>query len=203
MFASYLGGLMAGLAVAIPVGAIATLLVTISAHNGWKVGVSGSLGTATVDGVYATGAVLAGSAVAPVLLHWQEPLRWASAVVLAVVGVWLMAPAWKPARTTDDDRRISSTRAYWTILGLTAVNPATLIYFAALVAGRPFGDLSSWNTQVAFVLGVFSGSAGWGAILTSVGAAAGRWLTSPGGRRWTAIVGGGLVIGLAVRTLLV
>ncbi|WP_029292190.1 LysE family transporter [Cellulomonas sp. HZM] len=198
---AFLAGVAAGYAIAVPVGAIGALLVTLGARDGWRVGAAGGLGTATVDGTYALLAVVAGAVLAPAIADWREPLRWGSTVVLVVVGVWLTMPAWRPA---DPDgppaQRWSPARAYLTVLGLTAVNPATLVYFAALVAGQPFGELVGAGQRGAFVAGAFLASASWGVALTGAGAAAGRWLTGPRGRRWTALVGGAVVLVLAART---
>lgn len=196
-----LAGMAAGLAVAVPVGAIGALLVTLGARDGWRTAAAGGLGAATVDGVYAVAAVLAGAVLAPALAGWRDPLRWGSALVLAAVGLWLMRPAWTPAPPPGAaPARWSPARAYVTVLGLTAVNPATLVYFAALIAGRPFGALEAASTRAAFVVGVVVASAAWQLALATAGASAGRWLVGPRGRRWTAIVGGGLVLALAVRT---
>jgi threonine/homoserine/homoserine lactone efflux protein len=193
----------AGLAVAVPVGAIGALLVTLGARDGWHTAAAAGLGAATVDGVYATAAVLAGAVLAPALTDWRDPLRWGSAVVLALVGLWLVRPAWTPPPPPGaEPARWSPPRAFVTVLALTAVNPATLVYFAALIAGRPFGDLGTAGARATFVGGVVVASAAWQLVLATAGATAGRWLVGPRGRRWTAIVGGGLVLALAVRTAL-
>lgn len=203
MTAALLAGLAAGLAVAVPVGAIGALLVTLGARDGWRTAAAAGLGAATIDGVFATAAVLAGAVLAPALADWRDPLRWGSAIVLAVVGLWLMRPAWSPPPPPGaEPARWSPPRAFATVLGLTAVNPATLVYFAALIAGRPFGDLGTASARAMFVAGVVVGSAAWQLVLATAGATAGRRLTGPRGRRWTALVGGGLVLALAVRTAL-
>ena len=59
-----ISGLVTGYAIAVPVGAVAALIVALSARDGWRVGAAAGLGVATVDGVYALVAVLAGKAVA-------------------------------------------------------------------------------------------------------------------------------------------
>jgi len=201
--AALLAGLAAGLAVAVPIGAIGALLVTLGARDGWHTAAAAGLGAATVDGVYATAAVLAGAVLTPALADWRGPLRWSSAAVLAVVALWLVRPAWRPPPPPGaEPARWSPPRAFGTVLALTAVNPATLVYFAALIAGRPFGDLGTSGARAMFVSGVVVGSAAWQLVLATAGATAGRRLTGPRGRRWSALVGGGLVLVLAVRTAL-
>ena len=66
-------GLVTGWAIAVPVGAVAALLVTLTARTSWRVGAAAGLGIATVDGVYAAAAVVSGAALATLL----EPVAWA------------------------------------------------------------------------------------------------------------------------------
>ncbi|MFD0854071.1 lysine transporter LysE, partial [Actinomadura adrarensis] len=62
MFQSLLSGLAAGYAVAIPLGAFAVLLVTLTAHTSVRVGAAGAFGVATADTLYAAAALLGGTA---------------------------------------------------------------------------------------------------------------------------------------------
>ena len=57
-------GLLAGYGIAVPVGAIAVLVIGLSARSGLAVGAGAGLGAATADGLYATVAVVGGAAVA-------------------------------------------------------------------------------------------------------------------------------------------
>jgi threonine/homoserine/homoserine lactone efflux protein len=225
--AALLAGIAAGLGVAMPVGAITTLIALLSAQHGWRVGAAAGLGAATVDGAYATVAVLSGALIAPVLTVWRTPLRWTAVAVLVVIAVLLLRPAWQPApaladdeaRRADEERpstddeappaddqtppaATTPRRAYATFLGLTAVNPTTIVYFAALTTGAPAGTVAGGARGAAFVVGAFAASAAWQLVIASAGHGAGRALTGPRGRRWTAIVGAAIVVGLAARTAL-
>jgi len=220
-----LAGVAAGLGVAMPVGAITTLIALLSAQRGWRAGAAAGLGAATVDGVYATVALLFGALLAPVLVAWRTPLRWVSAVVLVAIAVALLRPAWQQPRTlvasTADDAAAGATsaaapviaatwadqattplRAYATFVALTVVNPTTVVYFAALTTGWPAGMVTSTAGRAAFVVGAFAASAAWQLVVATAGHGAGRALTGPNGRRWTAIVGATIVVGLAVHTAL-
>ncbi|OYX52809.1 MAG: hypothetical protein B7Y93_08755 [Micrococcales bacterium 32-70-13] len=132
MLDALLAGVIAGYAIAIPVGAIAALLITLGAQHGARIAAGGAFGAATVDGVYATIAVTAGAVIAPLIAQVEEPLRWVSVAVLA-----------------------------------------------------------------------FAASLSWQLLLTTAGSLVGRVLTGPTGARVTALVGGALVIALAVRAALV
>ncbi|MET7801153.1 lysine transporter LysE, partial [Streptomyces decoyicus] len=54
---AFLPGLWAGYALAVPVGALAVLLVSVTARTSFRVGASAALGVATADGLYALAAV--------------------------------------------------------------------------------------------------------------------------------------------------
>ncbi len=199
-------GLLAGLAIAVPVGAVSTLIVMLGAQRGWRVGAAAGLGAATVDGAYAAVALTAGAALAPVLEAHRTALRWSAAAVLVAVAVALARPAWHrpaaPAQRTDGPQaRLGPRRAYASVLGLTAVNPATVVYFAALVAGPVAGATRTAGQRTAFVLGALLGSAAWQLLLAGAGASVGTLLTGPRGRRWTAGIGAAAVLLLAARTV--
>ena len=50
MTAALLAGLLAGYGIAMPVGAVATYLVTLTARTSARVGAAGALGVASADG---------------------------------------------------------------------------------------------------------------------------------------------------------
>jgi threonine/homoserine/homoserine lactone efflux protein len=102
-------GLLAGYGVAIPVGAIAALLVSLTAHTSLRVGASAALGVATADGLYAVAAVLGGTALARVVEPVSGPLRWVAAGVLVVIA----------ASTARSTAAAVWTRAYRTPVSTT------------------------------------------------------------------------------------
>lgn len=201
MITAFGQGALAGLAVALPIGAIATLIVLWAARYGWRVGAAAGLGAAAVDGIYATLALLVGAALSPVIESWREPLRWGSAVVLVVMGGLMIASGWRTRSGGEQpERKLRPLAAFGTVFGLTVVNPTTVVYFTALVAG---GGLTATAPvdQAAFAVGAMLASAGWQLTLATLGVIAGTWVTGPRGRRWAAFAGGAIVIGLALWTL--
>ena len=64
------------------------------------------------------------------------PLRWAAAAVLLGLAVMTARSAFRPPGDRPPERPATPLRAYAGILALTLLNPATVIYFAALVMGR-------------------------------------------------------------------
>lgn len=94
-----------------------------------------------------------------------------------------------------------SPRAAWVLfLGVTAVNPVTIVYFAAVVLGNQ-GLVDGAAQGVAFVLAAFLASASWQLTLAGGGATLGRFVTGPRGRRVTGIVSGAVIALLAGWTL--
>ena len=91
--------------------------------------------------------------------------------------------------------------AYVLFLGITAVNPTTVVYFAAVVLGNR--DLVDGPVEgLVFVTAAFAASALWQLGLALAGAGLGRTITGPRGRLVTGLVSAVVVAGLAVRTIL-
>ncbi|MCF1591975.1 LysE family transporter [Streptomyces muensis] len=206
MTAALVAGLIAGYGIAVPVGAVATYLVSLTARTSLRTGVCAALGVATADGLYALVATLGGSALAGALRPVLVPLRWASALVLAVLAVRGAVVAVRHYR----DRRLatrsasaappSPARAFLALLGITLLNPTTVIYFAALVLGTRASDTAAPLEQGVFVLAAFAASASWQVLLAGGGALLGRVLTGRRGRLVTALVSSGVILALAVGT---
>ncbi|MGQ5228956.1 LysE family transporter [Streptomyces sp. yara] len=207
MTAALLAGLLAGYGIAIPVGAVGTYLVSLSARTSLRTGVSAALGVATADGLYALAAVLGGSALASALRPALGPLRWVCVLVLAALAAWGAAGAIRQYRSRGLTTRTapappSALRAYLTLLGITSLNPTTVIYFAALVLGSPGGSAAGAAERTVFVAAAFAASASWQVLLAGGGALLGRALTGHRGRLATALVASGVMTALALRMAL-
>ena len=191
-----LAGLGAGYAVAIPVGAVAVLIVETGTRRGFRIAAAAGLGAATADLVYAVVAVALGSAVAAVLAPWAVPVRWASVLVLALIGLRLVGSAassdTRPADAGSDGRGVLAT--YSGFVGVTLLNPTTVAYFAALVLGLP--SLGGTGQRLAFVVGAFVASASWQLLLAAIGALL-HHRASERLRRATTAAGGLLILGFA------
>jgi arginine exporter protein ArgO len=189
-------GLLAGYGVAIPVGAIGALLISLTARTSLRTGIAAALGVATVDGGYALVAVLGGEALGGVLQRVADPMRWAAAAVLAVIAVRTAVRALRPT-TAPAPRPLTPGRAYATLVGLTALNPTTIVYFGALVLGRQATGPAL--ADAAFVLAAFVASASWQLLLACGGGLLGRVVDTPKGRLVTALVASAVILVLAVR----
>ncbi|MDK0524662.1 LysE family transporter [Streptomyces sp. ML-6] len=205
MSAALVAGLLAGYGIAMPVGAVATYLVALTARTSWRVGACAALGIATADGLYALISMVGGSALAPVIEPIALPLRRASAVVLLALACRSAVTAVAGYRKGQDvgganREPMSPVRVYLGFLGITLMNPITVIYFAALVLAGQGAAPDHWAKAV-FVLAAFAASASWQLLLAGGGALLGRVLTGPHGRLSTALVSSAVIVGLAVHLL--
>ena len=187
MEGALLAGIFAGYAIAVPVGAIAVLIIEAGMVGGLRRGLAAGAGAATVDLTYCATALGIGGAVGRIFANWVTPLQVASGGILIAIGVRgllalvvarLSAPrsGGRTAAPRHDGRASGSARAlYLRFIALTALNPATVIYFLALAVGLP-GLGSDPAQAVAFTIGAASASLSWQLFLGAVGAAAGRLL---------------------------
>lgn len=206
MTAALVAGLVAGYGIAIPVGAVATHLVSLTARTTPRTGACAALGVATADGLYALVATIGGTALAAALQPVLVPLRWVSGLVLIALAVRGAADAVRhhrePRRAAAVRRAPpSAARAYLALLGITLLNPTTVVYFAVLVLGSGAAQAVRPLEQGVFVLAAFAASASWQLLLAGGGALLGRALTGPRGRLVTALVSSAVMAGLAVRML--
>ncbi|MFD0148534.1 LysE family transporter [Streptomyces sp. NPDC055721] len=199
MTAAVVAGLLAGYGIAIPVGAVGAHLVAVAARSPWRTGAGAALGIAAADGLYALLAVLGGAALVPLLAPVAAPLRWASAVVLVILAAHSTVTAVRAYRAgpkTVETTPPAPRRAFLTFLGITVLNPMTVVYFTALVLG---GHSTTGAAEAtAFVVAAFAASASWQLLLATGGTLLGHLVTGPRGRLTTALASGLLIAALAV-----
>jgi threonine/homoserine/homoserine lactone efflux protein len=194
MIEAALAGAVAGYAIAIPVGAIAALIIHTAATQDLRHGLAAGAGAATADGVYATIAVLAGFGVGSLIAPVLGPLRIVGGALLVVIGLrgliaLRVAGEAGAARVLREER--AHGRTYLTLLGLTLLNPVTVVYFAALTVGLPLvGGLAE---RAAFAGAAFAASLSWQSVLALFGAALGRG-SGHRLRRITGILGNAVVV---------
>ncbi|MFJ9951779.1 LysE family transporter [Kitasatospora sp. NPDC091207] len=213
--AAALAGVGAGLGVAVPLGAVGVLLLE-EGRRGRAAAVSAACAVAFVDAAYAALATALGSRLASTAAGWEAWARTGSAVVLTAVAVRGLLGLRRPVAAagaaggagasggpgTPGGPGASGTpggpvRAFLRFTALTAVNPTTALYFAALVTGG--GGPRGGAGGAAFVAGVLAASLLWQQVVAVVGVSVGARL-SPRARRLSFCVGYGLVVFYAVRT---
>lgn len=196
MIEAVLAGALAGYAIAIPVGAIAVLIIETGLSHGLRAGIAAAAGAATADLIYATLAAFAGLFVTSLIAGLVVPLQVVGGIVLIAFGVRglfalrsareSMAPS-----TAHEQGRRPHRRTYLAVLALTALNPATVIYFTALTVGLPF--LGGLAERLAFAVAAGLASLSWQVLLALFGATLGRH-NGYRLRRATAAIGNGVII---------
>ena len=229
--AAVAAGLVAGYGIAIPVGAVGAYLIALTARTSLRTGVCAALGTASADGLYALTAVGGGAALARAIQPAAGGLRWAAALVLIVLAVRGAVAAVRQYRFADAGSRadagvgagsgvgagagsggaagsragpapLGPVRAYLTLLAITLMNPVTVIYFAALVAGRQASSAPGILASAGFVLAAFAASASWQLLLAAGGALLGRALAGRRAALITGLVSSAVISALALYLLL-
>ena len=196
-------GFLAGLALAIPVGPMAIMLVNTTISRGLRHGVVGALGMASVDGTYALAVFVVGGLIAAALASMKLALALVGAGILLVLG---LSTAIKNLRllgkadlAESETKPTGSTlKTYLTFVLATVVNPPTALYFLAIAPNvANMGFTLSIETALVFAVSVFIGSLIWQEGLVFAGLAI-RGLTSNRFRTWFGLVGGILIIVLAI-----
>jgi arginine exporter protein ArgO len=194
---AFIAGLVAGYGIAIPVGAIGVLIIDAAIRHGFRTAFAAGAGAAGADLTYAAIAAIFGSALASVLAPVAVPLRAASVVVLAAIAVRGLVLLRRDARAepTAVADPPGALRTFTVFLGLTLLNPMTVVYFAALILG-----LSSTGggppEKLAFVAGAGIASLSWQTLVAFAGSRLHHRLSTRA-RLLTGLLGNLVVLALA------
>jgi threonine/homoserine/homoserine lactone efflux protein len=199
---SFLTGALAGYGIAIPVGPVAVLIVQVGMRCGFRCAASAAAGAATADFLFAALAVVAGASLTAVIDSIEEPFRYVSAAILVVMAISTYLSARKAAEPVDISipARNEYAITYAKFLGLTVVNPPTILYFAAFILGMGITEDLSALEGALFIVGAALASLSWQLVLATVGGTAHRRLSS-GFQRGAGIVGSLVVLGMAAAIL--
>jgi arginine exporter protein ArgO len=171
---------------------------------GFACAAAAGAGAATADLIYAIVAATAGGAAARLLEPWSVPIRLVSAAALAGLAIWGLA-GWRRS-LLEPGTTVSVTRGemavtYGRFLGLTIINPLTVIYFTSLVLGSAVGRPVGLVGAAMFAAGAFLASLSWQLLLAGMGAFGRRGL-HPSARMVTLVAGNLIILGLAVRMVM-
>lgn len=153
----FLQGILFGLAIAAPVGAMGLLCINKTLSHGKKEGLTVGFGIATGDFVYAIIAVFLYSFVSTVLNEYTIIFAYIGSSVLILLGLSFI---FKKIDTTTNTR--NSMVTFFRTFLLTLSNPATIVSFVAIAAS--LSTSNSWS----LVFGIFVGSLLWWIILTNI-----------------------------------
>ncbi|GGP90726.1 hypothetical protein GCM10010215_15880 [Streptomyces virginiae] len=210
-----LAGAAAGLGVAMPMGAMSVLLLQ-EAMRHRRTAMAAATGVAVVDLGYAALATAVGPWVASHISPVEAWVRLASAAILLAIAAHGLAGARETppdAVTGADDpaapaaagpaaagRTVTGLRPARTFaryVALTAINPTTALYFAALTTAQG-ATLGSGPAGAAFLVGVGVASLLWQQSLVALGSLAGARISATA-RVWTFRLGYGLVAAYALK----
>ncbi|MEU9302207.1 LysE family transporter [Streptomyces sp. NPDC048269] len=251
-----LAGAVAGLGVAMPMGAMSVLLLQ-EAMRHRRAAIAAAAGIAAVDLGYAALATALGPWVASHISPIEAWVRLTSAVILLAIAARGLTrhrrhpdhsppphrpaprrsgrggpgrspghparlrlpappdqpappafeargPARSPGSGTGADARPTGgadpAKAFARYVGLTALNPTTALYFAALTTAQG-ATLRTGPAGAAFLLGVGAASLLWQQSLVALGALAGSRISDTA-RAWTFRLGYGLVAAYAIKIAL-
>jgi threonine/homoserine/homoserine lactone efflux protein len=170
MLFAFLVGAAAGYGIAIPVGPIAVLILRTGLRRGFRLAAAAGAGTATADLVFASIALVVGAAVSGAIGSVLVPVRLAAAVVLIGLAVRGLLRLRRVRVEGERQAPTSAVRVYLLFLGLTLLNPATVVYFVSLALGLP--EISEdLGARALFVVGAVLASLSWQTLLAAIGAA--------------------------------
>jgi len=193
-------GVVAGLAVALPVGPVALLVVQEGLARGFRIAAGAAVGVAAVDTLYAVAATTAGGGVARLLDGHDPEVRVLSAVALVAVAAWGLRQTIAPRAGSVTPtaaawvERTTPSRTFARFVGLTVVNPLTALAFVSVAAG--LAPRLGGTGRAAFVVGVACASAAWQLTLAAAGSTL-RTRLGDCARTWLSVVGHGSVVVLA------
>ena len=194
-------GVAAGLGIAVPLGAIAVLLIGEGVAHGFRAGAAGAIAVGTVDTLFCTAAILLGQVAAPVITSWGRwPALAGGTALLAIAAVGIGRAVRRLGAESDADPPAGGPwRRFALFLGLTAINPATLVYFAAITVGLAH-LLQTPLAAGVFIAGVGAASISWQLLIVAGGALLRGRLTTRA-RRITSLVGNVIIAALGIAML--
>src|SRR3954452_20322203 len=157
-----LRGILAGLAIAIPVGPVNVLCISRTITNGRVAGIISGLGAATADTFYGGIAGFSISLVINFLVREKFWIRLVGGALLIAIGLlyWFKKP-----QSLKEKQKESTHSAYATTLLLTLTNPTTVLSYMAVLAALRLGQPRPWTLTLFLVLGIFCGSMIWWLVL--------------------------------------
>lgn len=198
----FIEGVLAGYGIAIPVGAVAILIINTAMRCGFRTGFFAGAGAATADFLYALLASLAGIALTAALKPIAVPLRILGGLVLigiALAGLWRGRK--RPDHLGQGARECLALPTYLQFLTITLLNPLTIVYFTAYIIGRDYASGGySIEQAVLFIAGAGLSSLSWQTLLAGMGGIAGKRL-APGWQMMTSLAGNLLVLVLGLKVL--
>ncbi len=156
-------GLIAGLAIAVPVGPVNVLCVSRTLRNGRLSGLISGFGAATADMLYGAIAGFSITFLIQFLKREEFWIRVFGGLLLVAIGVMYFRKPVQAANLPGEDGTAGAD--FSSTLLLTLTNPTTVLSFLAVLAGLGMGEHREWWLTFLLVGGIFCGSMLWWVIL--------------------------------------
>ena len=152
-------GLMAGLAIAVPVGPVNVLCASRTLSKGRLSGLISGFGAATADALYGA---IAGFSITFLIEFLEREEFWIRVIgglLLVGIGAMYFRKSAQTANLRGADGPGHSD--FVSTLLLTLTNPTTVLSFLAVLAGLGMGGHREWWLTFLLVGGIFCGSMLW------------------------------------------
>jgi threonine/homoserine/homoserine lactone efflux protein len=167
MNVSFFHAMVAGLALAAPVGPVGLVCIRRTLSRGMLSGFLSGMGAAIVDAMYASVAAFGVTIISSTLAKYSSILELVGGLFLCALGIHAIR-SHKVVEASDPQSH-SHYGDFASVFVLTLTNPATIIGFAALFSALGLtGEEGSRRGAMILVSGVFAGSALWWLILSTV-----------------------------------
>jgi threonine/homoserine/homoserine lactone efflux protein len=196
----FLKGVVVGLSMAVPVGPIGILCIRRTLLEGRLAGFVSALGLATADVVFGCIAGFGLTFISDFLISQQIWLRLIGGIFLCTIGLKILLTKFVEREISLRGKGLLG--AYTTMFLLTLTYPTTLLILLGVFAGLGIGATQgNYASIAALVLGVFTGSILWWAILSSfIGSLRNKLRTQ--NWQWVNKISGTLLIGFGLAVLL-
>ncbi|MCU1236536.1 MAG: Lysine exporter protein [Candidatus Solibacter sp.] len=159
-------GLVAGLAIAVPVGPINVLVASRTLTKGRVSGLLSGLGAASADALYGALAGFSISLVIDFLMREEFWIRVIGGILLVGIGiVYYRKPPQSLQKKSEDSPAHSD---YVSTLLLTLTNPTTVLSFMAVLTALGMGGHRPWWLTFLLVGGILCGSMLWWVVLVTL-----------------------------------
>lgn len=156
----FIKAVLAGIAIAAPVGPVGVMCVQRTLHEGRIAGLIAGLGAACADAVFGVIAAFGVAAITDWMLTHRSTFELVGGILLLVLAARIFTK-----RSNGRDRRPeprTHVTAFASTFALTITNPITILAFAAVFASLGLGlDSLDLTGAATLVGGVFLGSALW------------------------------------------
>jgi threonine/homoserine/homoserine lactone efflux protein len=159
-----LRGVLAGLAISIPVGPVNIFCIQRTLLKGRLTGIIAGLGAGAADTIYGS---IAGFSISFIIGFLIRQLFWIRLIGGAVlIGIGILYYFKKPKSLAEERAEKDSPHSdFAAAFFLTLTNPTTVLSFLAVLAGLHLEEGRPWYMTMFVVLGIFAGAMIWWVVL--------------------------------------